>query len=63
MLNLNNIRLTLFHLTLLIAVSASAARAQERIVKVGIPAVNMSVISFSTSQRSSRSLHGYQQDR
>jgi len=42
-------RLTLFSLTFLIAVSAPAARAQERIVKVGIPAVNMSVISFSTA--------------
>jgi ABC-type nitrate/sulfonate/bicarbonate transport system substrate-binding protein len=45
-----HISLTLvFHLTLLIVVSAPAVWAQERVVKVGIPAVNMSVISFSTA--------------
>jgi len=33
----------------LVVISAVAARAQERTVKVGIPAVNMSVISFSTA--------------
>jgi ABC-type nitrate/sulfonate/bicarbonate transport system substrate-binding protein len=49
MLNLKHIPLTLFHLTLLIVASVSVARAQERTVKVGIPAVNMSVISFSTA--------------
>jgi NitT/TauT family transport system substrate-binding protein len=36
-------------LILTIAVSVSAASAQERIVKVAIPAVNMSVISFSAA--------------
>ena len=49
MLKLKHTLLSLFHLILLIAVSVAAARAQERTVKVGIPAVNMSVISFSTA--------------
>ena len=42
-------RLTLLSLAFLIAVSVPAARAQERTVKVAIPAVNMSVISFSAA--------------
>jgi NitT/TauT family transport system substrate-binding protein len=50
MLTFKHIQLSLlFRLTLLIVVSAPAVSAQERIVKVGIPAVNMSVISFSTA--------------
>src|SRR4029077_17928411 len=42
-------RLTLCSLAFLIAVSVPTARAQERTVKVAIPAVNMSVISFSAA--------------
>src|ERR1700757_3734430 len=42
-------RLTLCSLAFLIAVLATTASAQERIVKVAIPAVNMSVISFSAA--------------
>jgi NitT/TauT family transport system substrate-binding protein len=41
--------LTLFNLPFLIIALASAAWAQERTVKVAIPAVNMSVISFSAA--------------
>src|SRR5438552_14906377 len=39
----------LFSLSLVTAAFANAGLAQERTVKVGIPAVNMSVISFSTA--------------
>ena len=40
---------SLIHLTITITASAFSVGAQERTIKVAIPAVNMSVISFSTA--------------
>ncbi|HEV8725043.1 MAG TPA: ABC transporter substrate-binding protein [Candidatus Binatia bacterium] len=45
----NHFWIRLVYLTITIAASAFAVSAQERTIKVAIPAVNMSVISFSTA--------------
>jgi ABC-type nitrate/sulfonate/bicarbonate transport system substrate-binding protein len=49
MLNLKHVWPIVFNLTILIAATSGVVRAQERTVKVAIPAVNMSVISFSAA--------------
>jgi len=49
MLNLKRIWPIFFNLIILIAATSGVVRAQERTVKVAIPAVNMSVISFSAA--------------
>jgi ABC-type nitrate/sulfonate/bicarbonate transport system substrate-binding protein len=49
MLNLKHVWPIVFNLTILIAATSGGVRAQERTVKVAIPAVNMSVISFSAA--------------
>lgn len=49
MLKLEQIWPIFFNVVLLIATTSGVVRAQERTVKVAIPAVNMSVISFSAA--------------